>query len=251
VRIGHELQLTTASIRYRMKKGGEITGFEEVTKPYVLRDGAVKAFNQSRKYPFPPLPLSIFPLTRTLRQRISAIPSRTWSCSIPALIPSSNITLIGILTFDVQSIYRGLERQKALMRFACSMSQSIDPRRPWKLTTAQLRSVNDYFCIVKLQRRVNYLYGARKGSRRWEKYQKALKRFRSEKQRQRGLFFREIKERYKREQPVIDSERQLSGKVVDEEVLGALERSDYITPEQLNLIDAVLTLPETSIEKEC
>ena len=49
VRIAHEVQLTSASVRYRMKKGGEITGFAQVTKPYVLRDGAAKALNESRK----------------------------------------------------------------------------------------------------------------------------------------------------------------------------------------------------------
>ena len=48
-----------------------------------------------------------------------------------------------------------------------------------------------------------------------------------------------------------DSERQLSGKVVDEDTRGALERSDQMTPEQLHLIDAILTLPETTFEKEC
>jgi len=49
---------------------------------------------------------------------------------------------------------------------------------------------------------------------------------------------------------VIDSERQLSGKVVDEDTREALERSDQMTPEQLLLIDAILTLPKTSLEKE-
>jgi hypothetical protein len=49
VRIAHEVQLTSASVRYRMKKGGQITGFAQVTKPYVLRDGAAKALNESRK----------------------------------------------------------------------------------------------------------------------------------------------------------------------------------------------------------
>ncbi len=39
--------------------------------------------------------------------------------------------------------------------------------------------------------------------------------------------------------------------VVDEDVRGALERSDHMTPERLLLIDAVLTLPETSLEREC
>jgi hypothetical protein len=34
VRIAPELQLTSASVRYRMKIGGQITGFAQVTKPY-------------------------------------------------------------------------------------------------------------------------------------------------------------------------------------------------------------------------
>jgi hypothetical protein len=49
VRIAHELKLSSDSIRYRMKKGGQITGFAQVTKPYVLRDRAAKALNESRK----------------------------------------------------------------------------------------------------------------------------------------------------------------------------------------------------------
>ena len=32
-----------------MKQGGEITGFEQVTKPYSLRYSAAKAFNDSRE----------------------------------------------------------------------------------------------------------------------------------------------------------------------------------------------------------
>jgi hypothetical protein len=40
---------------------------------------------------------------------------------------------------------------------------------------------------------------------------------------------RENLERYKNEQPVIDSERQLAGKLLDEEVKGALERTGYIS----------------------
>jgi hypothetical protein len=51
VRIAHELQLTSAALRYLMKKGDQITGFAQVTKLYNLRDGAAKAFNESRKCP--------------------------------------------------------------------------------------------------------------------------------------------------------------------------------------------------------
>ena len=50
---------------------------------------------------------------------------------------------------------------------------------------------------------------------------------------------------------MIDSERQLLGKVVNEDTRGALERSDEMTPEQLLLIDAILTLPEPSLDREC
>ena len=48
-----------------------------------------------------------------------------------------------------------------------------------------------------------------------------------------------------------DSERQLSRKVVDEDTRGALEQSDQMTLERLHLIDAILTLPQTTFEKEC
>lgn len=83
-----------------------------------------------------------------------------------------------------------------------------------------------------------------------QKFQKACRRLRSEKQRQRRLLIVDLVDRYKKEQPVIDSERQLAGLVVDEDTRGALERSEQMTPEHLHLIDAILTLPETSIENE-
>jgi hypothetical protein len=152
---------------------------------------------------------------------------------------------------DLLKIHRGMKPEKELMRFACSMSWSIDPRRPWKLTTEQSASVNDRPCIIKLAQRAKKLSGAPVGSRRDEKYRKICQRLTNEKQRQRRLLLIEIVDRFKKEQPVIDSERQLSGKVVDEETQSALERSDQMTPEQLLLIDAILTLPETTMEKEC
>jgi hypothetical protein len=152
---------------------------------------------------------------------------------------------------DLLKIHRGMKPEKDLMRFACSMSRSIDPRRPWKLTTEQSASVNDLPCIVKLAQRAKKLSGAPEGSQRWKKYRKACRRLENEKKRQRRLLLVDIVDRFKKEQPVIDSERQLSGKVVDEDTRGALERSDQMTPEQLLLIDAILTLPETTFEKEC
>jgi hypothetical protein len=163
------------------------------------------------------------------------------------------------INVDVQNIYRGQAPQRDLMRFACSMSRSIDPRRPWKLTKEQSASINDLPCIIKLDQRVKKLSRARgedadgdDGERHEAErmFQQASRRLRSEKQRQRRLLIADLVDRYKKEQPVIDSERQLAGLVVDEDTRGALERSDQMTPEHLLLIDAILTLPETSIENE-
>lgn len=61
---------------------------------------------------------------------------------------------------------------------------------------------------------------------------------------------RENLEQYKNEQPVIDSERQLSEKMVDEEVMGALQRTGYMMPQHMTLIDTVLIMPGKTIEEE-
>jgi hypothetical protein len=47
VRIALEKRLSDGALRYRMRKGGEITGFEQIARPYCLRYGAAKAFNNS------------------------------------------------------------------------------------------------------------------------------------------------------------------------------------------------------------
>lgn len=61
---------------------------------------------------------------------------------------------------------------------------------------------------------------------------------------------RENLERYQNIQPVIDSERQLAGKIVDEEVIGVLERTGYMSLQHMMLIDTVLAMPGTTIEGE-
>ncbi|OJD19983.1 hypothetical protein ACJ73_08602 [Blastomyces percursus] len=207
----HELKLSSVSVRYRMRKGDEITGFEQVSKPYCLRDGAAKVYNESRGF------LTVFYLLSILLMRLHQHSSDLLQNLI--LQHSSIDTFLKHyldrnITADVLSIYRGLEPQKALMRLASSVSRSIDPQRPWKPTTAQSR------------------------------------RLRSEKQRARIKLKHDILKRYREEQPLIDIERQLTGKGVDGEVKGVLERSAYMTLEHLNLIDAILTLAPTSAEAE-
>jgi hypothetical protein len=176
--------LTSASVRYRMKIGGQITGFAQVTKPYVLRDGAAKAFNKNRKCSLPVF--DHLPTDRLLYTTDVSDSLQNLILQHSSIDTFLKHYLDRNINVDVQNIYRGLEPQRALIRFACSMSRSIDPRRPWKLTPQQSRSVNHYPCIVKLQKRVDHLYGAPKGSKREKKYQKAVRRLRNEKQRQRN-----------------------------------------------------------------
>lgn len=61
---------------------------------------------------------------------------------------------------------------------------------------------------------------------------------------------RENLERYKNDQPVDDSEQQLAGKIVDEEVIGALQQTGYMTPQHMMLIDTILTSPGVTVEAE-
>ena len=81
VRIARELQLSSGSVRYRMKVGGEITGFGQVLKPYNLRDGSAKGLNESRRcLDLPELRPSID--LRSSKQRMLAIRFRIKSCSM-------------------------------------------------------------------------------------------------------------------------------------------------------------------------
>ncbi|OJD09600.1 hypothetical protein ACJ73_10196 [Blastomyces percursus] len=142
------------------------------------------------------------------------------------------------------------------MDMLCSMSRSIDPRRPWKLTTQESRSINDLPRIKILQANMVALKDIRDKAAAehyeiWDdRLREAQRHLLNEKQRAKSQLKRHKLDKYNREQPVIDSERQLSGKVVDEEVKSALERTEYMSPEQLQLIDAILTLPGRSWEAE-
>ncbi|CAG8319574.1 unnamed protein product [Penicillium salamii] len=275
IRIAPEEKLTKGWLSYRMKRGGEITGFAEVAKPYCLRYGAAKAFNDS--------PDVSNELQNVMLQH----------ASIDTFVRHYSVGI----HVDAQAIVRGLPAQKQLMRFASSMSRSIDPRRPYRLEDSscineipRVRTLEERKQARKqvrdakkrtyenaqaaLQRefgdklsRENFPHSRMIRKRRKaqekrvkklqqkfdhadEQYNRSVKQLRNEKGRQKNHLIRENLERYKNEQPVVDSERQLSGKVVDEEVLVALERTGYMTPQHMTLIDTVLTMPGTTIEKE-
>ncbi|KAF9883337.1 hypothetical protein FE257_003553 [Aspergillus nanangensis] len=233
-------QLTDEALRYRMKRGGETTGFEQVTKPYGLRYGAAKAFNDSP---------DVTNEVQNVMLQHAIINTFVKHCSVGIHV-------------DAQAIVRGLPAQKQLMRFAASMSRSIDPRIPYKLDDTscinevpRVRALQEHVHKQELPRPARQAQKHVKACEKQSKsanqrYQRAQREFRNEWQRQRNRLVHENLERYKNEQPVIDSERQLSGKLVNEEVIGPLERTGYITPHHILLINTILTIPGSTIEKE-
>ncbi|KAJ5249317.1 hypothetical protein N7468_000768 [Penicillium chermesinum] len=107
-----------------MKRGGEITGFAEVAKPYGLRYGAVKAFNDSLLVGewHPPIPESA-----DVSDQLQNVMLQ--HASIATFVQHHSVGI----HVDARAIVRGLPAQKQLMRFACSISRSIDPRRAYRL----------------------------------------------------------------------------------------------------------------------
>ncbi|KAJ6085804.1 hypothetical protein N7499_005433 [Penicillium canescens] len=184
--------LYSLRLRYRIKRRGEITGFKEVTKPYSLRYGAAKAFNNSHNC-----------LRHTRLEIAYTFCLLDKSVYRSALEDSSSINQIP----RVITIEEFKQAREQARDFLVIYGNSIDDR------------------YYKTKKWISY-------------YNLAIRDLRNEKGRQRNRLIRKNLERYKNEQLVIDSERQLSGKMVDEEV-------KYIT-----LIDTVLTIPGTTVKKE-
>lgn len=49
-RVALEVKLLASTVRSRMRRAGQITGFDDITKPYILRYAGAKAFNSSGTY---------------------------------------------------------------------------------------------------------------------------------------------------------------------------------------------------------
>lgn len=193
---------------------------------------------------------------------------------------------------DVQGIIRKTGSQTPLVRFACSLSASIDPDRPYWLSADESKSLNQLPEISKRQQvvverkekwknreselacatlvlRASFgqlsdearTYRSRQLQEKIEdlqdrvleakrKYNKSVREVRNEKQRQRNRRIRENLKRYRNEQPVIDLERQLAGKLVNTKVMDALEQRGSMPRQQMLMIDAIFTMPGATLEVE-
>ncbi|PGH03429.1 hypothetical protein AJ80_08677 [Polytolypa hystricis UAMH7299] len=265
-----ERKMTTSVVTSRMRRAGEITGFEQVAHPYNLRYAGAKAFNNSEEVP-------------DALQNIMLQHS-----DIRTFIRHYQVDV----DIDAQGIVRKTGSQTPLVRFACSMSASIDPNRPYKLSPEESQSLNYLPAVLarkdtvtkrkrELENREAELERANKvcqtafgtlddkalAESNPEVLEKlelfrdrtadaksahngAVRELRNEKQRQRNQQIRENLERYKNEQPVIDLERQLAGRLVDTKVMDTFEHKGFMPLEHLMFVDSMLTMPGTTIGAE-
>ncbi len=160
---------------------------------------------------------------------------------------------------DTQAAYRGLKSQTALMRAASGMSRTIDPRRPRRLNLAQQAEVDRHPEVRLVRRRLKSLLqtfqdqkrsiASAKGTPLYDHYRQAYQAHRNLRRRNEKTLLTEVKERYKKEQPVIDIQHQLKGLPVAVEE--SLQAAEYVFAERVQAIDAIFTFATSSTEEEC
>ena len=163
------------------------------------------------------------------------------------------------ITADTQAAYRGLEPQTALMRAASGMSRTIDPRRPRKLTVAEQEDVDRHPEVRLLRRRRQSLrkffkdrkrsIASMKGTSVYKEYQTAYHAHPNEKRRQEKALLKEVRARYKGDQPVIDIQRQLTGLPMAEQE--TMKAEEYIFVGRVRVIHTLFTFATSSPEEEC
>lgn len=144
-----------------------------------------------------------------------------------------------------------------MIRLACSMRRTTDPRRPRRLTDEDLKALDREPTLHRLKRRKDDLCKERDRLRKappdqyqraQQEYEQARREYRNNRQRAAYRLLRRKREKYQREQPVRDLERQLCGNIPADEVMGALPDSPVMSHQHLALVEAVLQPPGDTLE---
>lgn len=151
------------------------------------------------------------------------------------------------ITVDTQAVVRGIPSQTALMRAACTMSRSIDLRRPRRLTQEQSASVNNHPSVRSLLSKRDRLKRTILDATKHPKYKELTSKINQERQRQRRALLQDVKYRWEYEQPVHDVEQQLAGIGIED---GPELIDGAMPPAQEELANSVLSQPGTTIEEE-
>ncbi|KAL8766093.1 MAG: hypothetical protein Q9194_006371, partial [Teloschistes cf. exilis] len=138
---------------------------------------------------------------------------------------------------DTQAAYRGLRSQTALMRAA-----EVDRHPEVRLLHRRLKSLLQTFRDQKRS------IASMKGTLLYSHYRQTYQALRNLRWRHEKALLTEIKERYKKEQPVIDIQQQLKGLPVAEQE--ALRAAEYVFAERVQAIDALFIFARSSMEEE-
>ncbi|PVH92773.1 C2H2 finger domain protein [Periconia macrospinosa] len=209
-----------------IKALGQITSFKQVTRPYSLRYAGGKAFNENGNVSeaMQNLMMGHASITTFLKHYLSRR-----------------------VTVDTQAVVRGIQPQEALMRAACTMSRSIDRRRPRRLTPEQSASVNNDPAVRTLLNQRKRLKHTLPNATQDPEYKALTSKISRERQRLRHALFQDVMERWEFEQPVRDVEQQLAGEEVkdDPEMV-----HDPMSPAQEELVSSVMSKAGSTIEEE-
>ncbi|KAJ6126308.1 hypothetical protein N7523_001920 [Penicillium sp. IBT 18751x] len=156
---------------------------------------------------------------------------------------------------DMQNVMNGRKSNKHLMRAITRMSRWIDKRRPRHLTEEQRESLRNHPEYLKVKQQRDEQMDAHRESPNSES-QLRLDKLTRDVANTFGRLERRLRDKirkeFDREQAVIDTKRQLSGSAVNDEVAKELLRTeDHMSPEQIKLIEKLLTWPTSkSLEAE-
>ncbi|MCJ1343077.1 hypothetical protein MMC31_001268 [Peltigera leucophlebia] len=208
---------------------GSITGMEPPTGPYTFRRGNGETLDNSSF-------ISESQRNLILQHHNSTVFLKSY--------------LSRYITSNTQAACRGLELQTALMRIASGMSRTIDCRQPRKLNDAQRAEVNQHLEVRLLHRRQKTLFKFIKdqhgsiASIRGDRITTIAIRSDGEK-----ALLKEVVAKYKKEQPVLDIQRQLKSLPVVEEETVQVE--EYAFMERNRVIQALFTFATSSLEEKC
>ncbi|EDN06867.1 predicted protein [Histoplasma mississippiense (nom. inval.)] len=208
---------------------GEISAFRDIVRPYSLRYGAGKALDNSGHVS-------------------EAVRSLIFQHSDPRTF--LKYYLHRKVDKDVRAIVQGLDPQEHIMRAACRMLRSVNPRRPQELTTAQSRSVNQQPHIQELirkrdlfSRRLGRPFKKHKGTVKYELHRKISCELAGARQRARDKLLRDVQEKFDFEEPLREIKRQLSGIEISKTFGESRSTNEKVPPPQQRLISALLSLP--------
>ncbi|KAL1967418.1 hypothetical protein VTN77DRAFT_3203 [Rasamsonia byssochlamydoides] len=101
-----------------------------------------------------------------------------------------------------------------------------------------------------LGRRLGRPLARHKGTVKYDLYQKLNCELARARQRAQDALLVELQDKYDKEQPMLEVQRQLSGVKLSETVNHSLEQSEEVPLPQRRLIEALLTLPRPTLEEE-